>query len=443
MAQSLKKERIRITVHGYERWKVELRLDPGESAEAAVCAYLRQVKAQLAQQYGVLESHLRYTRLLGRKRTPESLVVELEIIKQEIRKGMPVLRLEPVTGPDGTLFADMVLKVTLFPYDDFDKPLTRPLLEYYLSQKGIQSELLNWTVLNKALETLQTSDSEIVDLTAGHGVLPDFGTNAVLEYALPVSEKNQAFSAQIGTRRVKAGHLLLHRIPASTGLKVGMNLLGRELAPRRGWDVELVAGTGTKLSPDGCSLFATTEGLARFERSEQIIRRFEKVERVPARIVATVEPLHTIEGNSVLQLHWDGHLEINGDVHSGSRIRATGAILVYGDIQEHCELFSSDSICVDGRISGSLVESDGYLIAQAASSKAEVKAAKKVLIPGIVEDSRIQAQDVQLGEVRSSQVRALHEFHADKVEDSVRSNSDIIVNLRDFLALKQVESADT
>ncbi|MFH1011349.1 MAG: flagellar assembly protein A, partial [bacterium] len=416
--------------------------DAGESAEAAVCNYLRQVKAQLARQYGVLETHLRYTRLLGRKRTSEGLVVELEIIKQEIRKGTPIFRLESITGPDGTLFADMVLKVTLFPYDDFDKPLTRALLEYYLSQKGIQWELLNWPVLNKALETLQTADSEITDLTAGHGILPDFGTNAVLEYALPVSEKKQAFSAQIGARRVKTGDMLIRRIPASVGLKVGLNLLGRELAPRRGWDVELAAGMGTKLSPDDCLLTAADEGLARFERSEQTIRRFGKVERVPARIVATVEPLHTIEGHCVLQLDWDGHLEINGDVLSGSRVKASGVILVHGDIQEHCELFSADSICVDGKISGSLVESDGYLVAQAASSQAEVKAAKKVLILGTVEDSCIQAQDVHLGEVRSSQVRALHEFHVDKVDDSAETDSEIIVNLREFLGLKQVESAD-
>jgi hypothetical protein len=443
MKRILETDRIQIVAQRDDHWTAEVRLRPGESVETAIFHYLHQVKAQLARQYNVSVDQLLYKRLLERTRTPQGLVVELEIVRQETRKGNPVFRLEPMTGPDGTLFPDMILKVDLFPYDDYDKPLTRELLEYCLSLKGIQLDLLDWPALNKAIETVKATEKEILDLTGGHGVFPDFGRDAVLEYALPVEEKSQAFSALIGTRRVKKGSILLRYTPPTTGVKVGMNLLGREIAPRKGWDVELFAEEGVKFSPDGSLLTAESEGLARFERLEQTVRRQGKIERVPARIVARVEPLHTIQGNCTLQLDWDGHLEVDGTVCSGSKLNVTGAIIVHGDVEEGCEIFSKYDIHIDGKISGSVVESDGHLAAGATEAGAEVKAAKKVFVPGVVEESSIRAQDVHVGEVRRSKVHASHEFVADKVDESVETESEIVVNMREFLGLRQTESAAT
>jgi len=443
MNRNADKGKIHIVVQGYERWKAELTLGSSDTAESAIRANLRRAKQRLAQQYGVPEGQLEYTRLLGRRPTPQGLVVELEIVRQHLCKGAPVFRLEPVEGPDGTAFSDMVLRADLFPFDQFDKPLTRESLENYLVMRDIQLDLLDWAVLDKALETLQSTQKEIKGLTAGFGIFPDYGSDAIIEYALPTAEKNRAFAAQIGTRRVARGDLLVRRTPATTGLRMGRNLLGRELVARRGWDVELVAQEGAKLSRDGCSITAEREGLARFERLEQTIRRQGKVERVPARIVACVESLHAVEGNCVLQLDWNGHLEIQGSVRSGSKVRASGAMIVHGDIEKDCEIFARDSIHIDGKIYGSLVESDGHLAAGGAAAQTQAKAAKKVLIHGTVEDSCIRGQDVYLGEVKSSKVHALRQAVIEKERGSHGDESEIVVNLREFLSLQQIESAAT
>jgi hypothetical protein len=443
MNRNTDKGKICIAVQGYERWKAELTLGPSQTTEDAIRTSLRKVKRQLARQYGVLEGQLEYTRLLGRRSTPQGLVVELEIIRQHLCKGAPVFRLEPVEGPDGTSFSDMVLRVDLFPFDQFDKPLTRESLENYLAMRGIQLDLLDWPVLDKALETLQSTQKEIKGLTAGFGVFPDFGSDAIIEYALPTAEKDRAFAAQIGTRRVARGDLLVRQTPATTGFKMGRNLLGRELVGRRGWEVELVVEEGAKISPDGCNVTAEREGLARFERLEQTIRRQGKVQRIPARIIARVEPLHAVEGNCVLQLDWNGHLEIQGSVLSGSKVRASGAMIVHGDIEKDCEIFARDSIQIDGKIFGSLVESDEHIAAGGASAQTQAKAAKKVLIHGTVEDSCIEGQEVYLGEVKSSRIHALRQAVVEKERASRGDESEIVVNLREFLAHQQIESAAT
>jgi uncharacterized protein (DUF342 family) len=224
---------------------------------------------------------------------------------------------------------------------------------------------------------------------------------------------------------------------------MGRNLLGEELTSRRGWDVDLEAQDGAKLSPDGYYVTAEREGLARLERLEQTIRRHGKIERVPAKIIASVESLHTVEGNDILHLEWNGHLEIQGHVLPGSKVRASGAILVHGDIEKNCEISAQDSIHIDGTIYGSLVESDAHIAAGAVSSNAQVNAAQKVLIHGVVEDSSIKAQDIHAGGVRNSKIYALRQAVVENEGYSRRDSSDIVVNLREFLALQQLESTAT
>lgn len=443
MKQDTQNERIRISTQGYDRWKAEVLLSNGETSEEITRKHLRDIKAELSKQTGIPEDHFQYTRLLDRKETPEGLILEMEIVKQEICKGAPVFRLESLAGPDGTLFTDMELKIDLFPYDEFDKPLIRETLENRLVMAGIQLDLLDWIALKKALETLKKTNKELINLAAGRGILPGFGTNAIIEYALPVSERNRALPAQVGTRRTKKGEVLLYRTPATVGLKVGRNLWGRELAPRRGRDVELKVGEGAKLSSDARCITAERDGLAIFEHLEQTIRHSGKVERFPARIVVDVEPLHTIEGNRVLELKYEGHLEIEGNLLSGSQLQVTGAVIIHGDIEKDSKVIARGNIHINGKIKGGFIQSDGFLGSNEGATEVEAKAEKGVYIHGKVEDSYIAGQDVHLREVKRSKIHALREVVVERIDDSSESESEIVVNMREFLARRQGENVHT
>jgi hypothetical protein len=442
MAKAVNK-RIQIASLGYERWKVSLQLGGKGASEDIASDYLHEVKAELALFTGIPEEHLKYVRLLDRQQTSQGLLVEIEIVKVDVRKGAPVFRIEPLEGPDGASFSEMLLKVDLFPYDEFEKPLTRELFEQRMIMKGIQLDLLDWTTLDKAFETLETTGRELINLKVGQGVFPDVGENAVIEYALPVTEKNRALPSQVGIRRVRKGDLLVRRIPPTGGTRTGRNLFGRELAARHGRDVTLEAHAGTRLSPDACRVIADIEGLSRFEKFEQTIRRRGKIERFPARIRVSVEPLGEIEGNQVLDLDYDGHLEIQGSLLPGSHLKATGATIIHGDVEKDCRIFSGDSIHIDGKIHGSIIESYRHLAGNDGAKNSHMTAEKIVYIQGKVEDSTVKGENVHISEVKGSKIQALRKAIIEKVSDSPDSESEIVVNLREFLMNQQGDTAET
>ena len=68
---------------------------------------------------------------------------------------------------------------------------------------------------------------------------------------------------------------------------------------------------------------------------------------------------------------------------------------------------------------------------------------KGVFVQGEVRDSTIKGQDVRLGEVKDSTIHALRKAVIEKVDDSQGSESEIIVNLREFLAHQQGDTAET
>ncbi len=441
MAKAVDKK-VKITKLGYERWQVSLLLGGERAYEELATDHLREVKAELTLQTGIPEEHLKYVRLLNRRETQQGLFVEMEIVKQDIRKGAPIFRIEPLEGPDGTSFSDMLLKADLFPYDEFEKPLTRELLEQRMVMKGIQLDFLDWAALGKALETLETTGRELINLTIGQGIFPDSGENAVIEYALPVAEKNRALPSQVGIRRVRKGDLLIRRVPPTGGIRSGRNLFGRELAARHGRDVTLEAHAGTRFSSDACRIFAAIEGLSRFERYEQTIRQQGKVKRFPARIRVSVESLGEVEGNQVLDLDYEGHLEVKGSLLSGSHLKATGVIIIHGDVERDCRVFSGDSVHIDGKILGSIVESYGEPSSRSDGDEIHVME-KGVYVQGEVRDSTITGQDVFLGEVKDSTIHALRKAVIEKVDDSLGSKSEIIVNLREFLTHQQGDTVQT
>ena len=82
-------KRIQVTTLGYERWRVGLLLEGEGATEELATEHLREVKAELTLQTGIPEEHLKYVRLLNREQTPQGLLVEMEIVKQDIRKGLP------------------------------------------------------------------------------------------------------------------------------------------------------------------------------------------------------------------------------------------------------------------------------------------------------------------------------------------------------------------
>ena len=435
--------KIEITSLGYERWKVSLQLGSKGASEDLASEHLHEVKTELALHTGIPEEHLKYVRLLDRRQTSQGLLVEIEIVKLDIRKGAPVFRIEPLDGPDGTSFSEMLLKVDLFPYDEFEKPLTRELLEHRLVMKGIQLDLLDGIALRKAFETLKETGREMMNLTIGQGIFPDFGKNAIIEYVLPVAERNRALPSQVSIRRVNKGDLLVRRTPPTGGHKFGRNIFGRELTSRRGRDTSLESRTGTRLSPDNCRITADTEGLSKFEILEQTVRNGRKVERYPARIIVSVEHLHAIEGNQVIDLEHDGHLEVLGDLHSGSYLKVTGAVIIHGDVEKDCRIFACDNIHIDGKITGSVIESFRHLAGDDGAKKADVTAQKTIYIQGKVEDSTIKAESVHLKEVKGSKIQALRKVVIEKVNDSDGKKTEIVVNLREFLATQQGDTAES
>ena len=129
---------------------------------------------------------------------------------------------------------------------------------------------------------------------------------------------------------VVVGQLLASKVPAEPG-QPGQTVTGKLIPAEKGKDCDLAVGKNVKLSEDGLSALAETNG--------QVLLLGGKV---------NVEPIYTVAGNVDLRtgnVLFLGTVVVRGNVEDGFAVKAAGNIEVFGSVGK-CTLDAEGDIVV-------------------------------------------------------------------------------------------------
>lgn len=129
---------------------------------------------------------------------------------------------------------------------------------------------------------------------------------------------------------VVAGQLLASKISAEPG-QPGQTVTGKQIPAQKGKDCDLAVGKNVKLSEDGLSALAETNG--------QVLLLGGKI---------NVEPIYTVAGNVDLRtgnVLFLGTVVVRGNVEDGFSVKAAGNIEVFGSVGK-CTLDAEGDIVV-------------------------------------------------------------------------------------------------
>lgn len=138
------------------------------------------------------------------------------------------------------------------------------------------------------------------------------------------------------TNNVKAGDLLATVIPPEPGV-AGQDVFGVIIKAQTGREVRIICGKNVRLSPDGKTAYAETDGYAK---------------RVQSKIA--VDQRKVVEGNVDFHtghVDYNGDVLIMGDVNESFQVTALGSISVMGSV-DRANLKAGGDITVAGGIYG-------------------------------------------------------------------------------------------
>lgn len=438
MTEQNSDHRVRIVSQGYNSWRVQVLFQDTSLSATEISDRLREVKAELASHVAVPDSLLEYKQLHSKKITRQGLLVQMQIIKQDVPSGAPQFRALPMTLDDGTLFSDMRIEATLYPYDEFDRPLTREVVEARLKRESFDLECIEWPVVLGALEDMQRTLHPIKDLEVGRGDPPSLGQCSRLTYGVPSDQDQFLASAWMGVRPVRRGEFLVEVSSATAGHTWGRNVYRRELEPRQGLCTRLVAGSGTKLVARDTQIVALHEGLIVFERAGHDRRDRDTCDLIPVKLTASVLPITTMEQSQVFDLTLTEPTAILATVEPGSNICSSQPLFIRGDVGEGTKIRCSSSLRIAGNVRKAEISCGRHVYVSGEVSDSTLKAELTVQADGRVADSSLWGTDVFVNEISGGHVEALRQTSISHTRDTGGRAAAIRINLHEYLENRQL-----
>lgn len=159
------------------------------------------------------------------------------------------------------------------------------------------------------------------------GTQPVHGHDAKIEYFFNTSRNLQPKRNEDGSvdykelntiSHIKKGDLLARLIKEDFG-KSGKNVLGEEIKPRSVKSAKLQYGKNISINEEHTEIYSEVTGHANFLN--------DKV------FVSDVYDVSADVDNSVGNIEYEGSVEIQGNVKSGFRVRATGDVIIHGVVE--------------------------------------------------------------------------------------------------------------
>ncbi|MBU0508597.1 FapA family protein [bacterium] len=438
MGEPSSEHRVRLVSKGYNTWKMQVLFTRPDLSASEISERLREVKRELANQFGVPDHLLEYSGLLGRQETRNGLLVQLLITKQDVPANAPRFRTLPLQAPDGTTYSDMRLVADLHPYDEWDHPLTRSVVEARLVAAGFGLSWVDWTVIDQVILNMHETGKPVTELEIARGVLPGTGLSSRLTYGVRRDQDRFLESAWLGVRPVLAGEFIVEASASTSGHQWGRNVYGREIAPRPGQSIRLEAGDGTVLSLRGQQIAARHDGLLVFERYGRDKRQKDAYDLIPVKLVARVLPMKSLAASELGDLVLGEGTAIFGSLPAGTRIRTTSSLYIEGDVERDCHLQCGGSLRITGYLRKATVVSANHVCIHGEVCESNIATALTLHVDDKITDSVVRASDVITGEIVGGDVEALRQPPLHRTDDTGSMAAAIRINLRKFFENRQV-----
>jgi hypothetical protein len=428
--------KVRIVSQSFCSWKVQVLFEQKNLSANEISRQLKEIKSELARQFAVPDALLSYGGLAGKKVTRNGLLVTIVITKQTTLSHAPRFNTLPLRADDGSTFSDMIVEADLYPYDEFDNPLSAENVVARLASSGYDPEAIQWGVLREAVSRMAQSEQPILGLHIAAGTLPSLGQSSRISYGIRTDQEVYAQSAWIGVRPVNSGDFIIEISPAMSGHKWGKNLFGRELEPRQGLDVKLEPGNGAKLILHGHKLVATEDGLLVFERVGRDKRDFDAYDMIPVKVIAHVLPMITVSDFPDKKLILDQAACIIGTIPPGTVIRAQSSLLIDSPLAE-CEIYCAGTVRALKSVQKSKISTRAHACFHDDVTDSDIKAERTLIIGKIASNCILSARDVVGWEIHGGQVNALRQPAVEHVLGGGDGAVVIRINLRKFLEHQQ------
>jgi hypothetical protein len=437
MADTNSDHRVRVISQTYTTWKVQVLFGDDSLSAAEVADRLKEVKAELASQFGIPDSLLEYHGILNKQTTRNGLLVQMQIVKQSVLSGSPRFQSLPLRAEDGTMYTDMRVVADLYPYDKFDRPLSTSVVEALYAAAGYELEFVNWDNVNKALKELSESDRPVLSFEIARGILPSPGISSRLTYGIRPEQESFLGTAWMGVRPVKNGDFIVEVSHPVSGHKWGRNVYGRELDPRPGRQVRLEAGRGAKLVLRGSRLAASEDGLLVFERHGRDRRETDSYDLIPAKLVAHVLPLTVVTDPLDTVLNLEDATLIQGKMPNGIKINSRTHLLIAASVEPETIISCSGSLRVTGSVRKANLVAGHHLCIHGDIQGSELECPNTLQADSHTADSILRAADVIARDIHGGQVDALRQPSIAHVGESNGSATAVRINLRRFLEKQQ------
>lgn len=220
---------------------------------------------------------------------------------------------------------------------------------YDLELDQIRSILKNNSIIVGIKDDVLNSliDYPVYDkpVLVAEGVKVQNGSDASINYHFNTSKKVQfeEHNGQIDYRslnsiqNVVTGQILATKIPATQG-EPGRTVDGEMLLPKPGKDIQLVEGKNTRVSEDGLTIIAATNG---------------QVNLLGGKV--NVDEVYVVSGDVNLKtghITFLGNVIVNGNVEDNFNVIAEGNIEIKGSVGGKCRLEAEGDIIVTQGIAG-------------------------------------------------------------------------------------------
>ena len=252
-------------------------------------------------------------------------------------------------------------------------------LKRILNNFGVKFGVLE----DRLVEILNNPVPETPHLVAV-GIPPENGTDAVLKLYFSESpkivhsedEEEKVDFHKIQTINiVKEGQVIAEKIPAHPGKK-GKDVFGRDIEPKPGKDVKLVAGENVEIV-DETKVVATTDGLPEYKDGKFSVKKFLKIKG----------DVDYSTGN----IDFPGDVLIEGNVRDGFTVKAKGDVQING-------LIEAATVVANGDINAMGVKGRGKAFIHSEKNvnlrfveNAEIEALENITINGSAVNSILKA----------------------------------------------------
>jgi uncharacterized protein len=266
-----------------------------------------------------------------------------------------------------------------------------------IEAEGIKHGLVEKAVI---LSFFEDESEELKTLTIAKGSPPGEGKDPEIVYHFETNPLKAGKLLEDGTidwkdrgeiPQVDEGNLLAEIIPGIYGT-VGMDVFGNEIPALPIAKVSLNAGKGVKKSKDGNSFFASAKGTPQLSGNETLI----------------VSPVLHIPGDIGIEtghVEFNGHIEVEGAVQSGYRVR--GESLRAQSI-DNAELNVSGDVVVTGGIFDSKIKCEGNVKAVHVH-KSDINVGGDLVVEKEITESRVELYGIckmEYGTIISSEIAA-------------------------------------